>query len=327
MLLLAGPAIDASAQIISGTVIDSETGGAVSFASVYLSGTTVGTVAGENGEFELDISRHPLIPITVSAVGYSSVTLDHFSADEPLRAYLTPTVYDIPAIDISGRSLERERRANLKTFRNQFLGMTSYASRCEILNEKDITFNYGSDSDTLKAFAIKPLQIHNKALGYIITFYLEDFEYCRFPGNALYTGKFIFTDDESGRFSESFNEIRRNNVYLGSIMHFFRSLWANDLENQGFTLSDYESNSLSYEDLVIIEEGQKYLEYRENLIITYFGYSGTGRVRNTRSFLRLLKDRVSFQESGYFDPVAIILSGEMGKQRVADMLPIGFIPK
>jgi hypothetical protein len=88
-----------------------------------------------------------------------------------------------------------------------------------------------------------------------------------------------------------------------------------------------ESNSLSFEDLVIIEEGQKYLEYRENLIITYFGYSGTGRVRNTRSFLRLLKDRVSFQESGYFDPVAIILSGEMGKQRVADMLPIGFVPR
>jgi hypothetical protein len=68
-----------------------------------------------------------------------------------------------------------------------------------------------------------------------------------------------------------------------------------------------------------------YLEYRENLIITCFGYSGMGRVRETLSYLSLLKDRVYFLECGYFDPVAIMLGGDMAKQRVADMLPIGFV--
>lgn len=327
LMLIAGSAIEVRGQVIRGTVIDSQTDDAVSFASVFFSGTIVGTVADENGEFELDISRHATLPLSVSAIGYSSVSLEGISTSEPLLVYLTPMVYDIPAIDISGRSLERERMANLQNFRNQFLGMTSYAGRCEILNEEDITFNYGSESDTLKAVALKPLQIHNKALGYIITFYLENFEYCRGSRNVIYTGKFIFTDDGSGRISGSFNEIRRNNVYGGSIMHFFRSLWADDLEAQGFSVLDQAGNSLSYQDIVIIEEGQKYLVCPENLIISYFGYSGTGRVRNTRSFLRLLKDRVSFQECGYFDPVAIILGGDMGRQRVGDMLPIGFVPK
>jgi hypothetical protein len=327
MMILAGSAIDAPAQIIRGMVIDGETGGAVGFASVFFSGTTVGTVTDENGKFELEISLHPSMPLTVSAIGYSSVTLEGISRSEPLRAYLTPMIYDIPAIDISAKSLEKEREANLKIFRNQFLGMTSYSTRCKILNEEDITFNYGSDTVTLKAFALKPLQIHNKALGYIITYYLENFEYHRGPKNVLYTGKFMFADDESGRISGSLNEIRRNDVYRGSIMHFFSSLWANDLKNHGFTVYDFAGNSLSYEDIVTSECGEKYLEYKENLIVNYFGHNWAGKVRSTRNYLTLLKNRVSFQECGYFDPVGIMLGGEMGKQRVSEMLPIGFVPK
>jgi hypothetical protein len=48
---------------------------------------------------------------------------------------------------------------------DEFLGRAVYSNGCEILNEKDITFNYGSDSVTLRAIAFQPLQVHNKALG------------------------------------------------------------------------------------------------------------------------------------------------------------------
>jgi hypothetical protein len=216
--------------------------------------------------------------------------------------------------------------ANLRVFRNQFLGRTSYARRCEILNEEDITFNYGSDTVTLKAIAFKPLQVQNKALGYIITFHLESFEYCRETGNALYTGKFIFTDDNSGIF-RNIKEARRKNAYLGSAMHFFRSLWDNDLSSQGFRVRDQQGNNLSYEDVVVIEEGQKYLEHSGDLFINYSANPGSEYFIRTISPVRLLKSRVFFDENGYFDPVAIMLTGEMGKQRVADMLPIGFVPR
>jgi hypothetical protein len=326
ILLLGGLAIHAPAQLIRGTVIDSQTDGVVSFASVYFSGTTVGTVADENGEFELDISWHPSMPLTVSAVGYSSVTLDEFSPDEPLTVFLSPKVYEIPTIDISGASLERERRVNLKIFRDEFMGRGIYSNGCEILNEEDITFNYGSDTVTLKAIAFKPLQVQNKALGYIITFHLESFEYCRETGNALYTGKFIFTDDNSGIF-RNIKEARRKNAYLGSAMHFFRSLWDNDLSSQGFRVRDQQGNNLSYEDVVVIEEGQKYLEHSGDLFINYSANPGSEYFIRTISPVRLLKSRVFFDENGYFDPVAIMLTGEMGKQRVADMLPIGFVPR
>ena len=318
MILLAGNLNFAPAQVIRGTVVDSQNEDVVSFASVYFSGTTIGTVTGEDGKFEMDISRHPFLPLTVSAVGYSSVTLDEFSADVPLKIYLAPRVYEIAPIDISTRSLERERRANLRIFRNEFLGRTSYARRCEILNEQDITFNYGSDKDTLIAVALKPIQIRNEALGYIITFHLERFEFYRKPGSALYTGTFIFREMAGSLSSRSLYERRRNNAYHGSVMHFFRSSWANDLTDQRFLVRDQEGNFLSYVDIVFNEDGQKYLSHRGDLTVDYKGQT---------SFIRFLKFQVSFEESGYFDPVAIMFTGEMSKQRVGEALPLDFVTR
>ena len=222
ILLLPGFSIYSQAQVIGGTVIDSQTEDVVGFASVYFSGTTIGTVTGEDGKFELDIAGQPLMPLTVSAVGYSSVTLAEYSVDEPLKIYLAPRVYEIAPIEVTTGSLERERRANLRVFRNEFLGRTSYARRCEILNEQDITFNYGSDRDTLRAIVLKPLQVRNNALGYIVTFHLERFEFYRKTGSVLYTGTFIFREMSAGIGSMSQNESRRNNAYHGSVMHFFR---------------------------------------------------------------------------------------------------------
>ncbi len=318
ILMLVTSSIDARAQVISGWVVDSKSGEAVSFASIYISGTVVGTVTDEKGKFDLNISRHPSMPVTVSAIGYLSVTLDDFSADEPLKISIAPRAYEIPGIDISTRSLERERRANLRVFRNQFLGRTSYARRCEILNEEDITFNYGSDRDTLIAYALKPLQIRNGALGYIITFHLDRFEFYRRTGTVLYTGTFIFRDMAAGGSSGSMSERRRNSAYSGSVMHFFRSLWHNDLTSQGFSVQDEVGNFLSYKDIVVIEGGQKYLRHRGELTVNHLG---------TPSYIRFLKYRVSFEESGFYDPVAIILTGEMGRKRVGDVLPFGFVPR
>ena len=326
MVLIIVSQIDTSAQVIRGSVVDSETGSEVGFASVYFSGTTVGTVAGEDGEFELDISRYISLPLTVSAVGYSSVTLEELSFDKPLKVSLAPLIYDIATVNISARSLQLERRSNLRIFREQFLGRTQYARRCNILNEEDITFNYGYDSVILRAFALKPLQVENNALGYTITYYLESFEFCRETGNALYTGYFNFSDDISGIF-RNIKETRRNNAYLGSAMHFFRSLWDDDLQSQGFKVWDQQGKNLSYQDIVFVEGGQKYLEHSGDLFISYSANPDSGIFFRATSPVRLLKGRVFFDESGYFDPVAIMLTGDMGQHRVSDMLPIGFVPR
>jgi len=65
------------------------------------------------------------------------------------------------------------------------------------MNEEDITFNCGSDDDTLKAFGSKPILIKNNAPGYILTYYLDKFEYYKKSYSIFFTGTIFFNMDLS----------------------------------------------------------------------------------------------------------------------------------
>ena len=83
----------------------------------------------------------------------------------------------------------------MRIFRNEFLGRSSNASNCIIMNEGDITFNYQTNKDTLKAIAYKPLVILNQALGYQVTYYLDKFEYDKVHKTTVFAGNIIFNLD------------------------------------------------------------------------------------------------------------------------------------
>jgi hypothetical protein len=308
-------------QIIRGTVLDKSNNSKISFASIYLNGTFVGTQSDLNGNFELDISKNPSMPLTISYIGYYSVTLTGFSTDKPLLIYMTPKVYELKEVVISSKSLVKRRRANLNLFKNVFLGTTANARNCEIINENDITFNYDSDRDTLKAFASKPILINNRALGYKITYYLDRFEYYKKDESMLIKGSLIFTEDLAiEETHKQLYERRRKNTYLGSRMHFFRALWADDLISAGFIVKNPAGKYLSYKD--IVEESPakspisptKFLKYNEKLSILF-----NARLSN----IVFLKEKVSFDQDGHFDQTDMSISweGEMMDQRIGDMLP------
>ena len=213
---------DGHAQIIRGTVLDKSDNIKINFASIYINGTSVGTNSDQNGYFELDITKYGSLPLTISALGYYSVTLTDFSREKPIEVYLTPKTFELNEVVVAAKSTAKERKANLKLFRDQFLGSTYNGQKCVIMNEDDITFNNGSSGDTLKAFASKPILIVNNALGYKITYYLDKFEYYRKSKSFLYKGSAIFNEDLAAEITQKkFFEKRRKNAYLGSRSHFF----------------------------------------------------------------------------------------------------------
>jgi hypothetical protein len=305
-------------QVIKGTILDRKTDSIICCASIYINGTFVGTLSDLNGNFELDISKNASMPLTISYIGYYSVTLTGFSTDKKLVIYLTPKVYEIKEIVISSKSLARRRRANLNLFKNIFLGTTANAKNCEILNENDITFNYDSDRDTLKAFASKPILINNKALGYKITYYLDRFEYHKKDRTMLFTGSQIFNEDYATEEThKQLYERRRKNAYLGSRMHFFRALWADDFISEGFTIKNPEGQYLNYKDIVEEKNRIKFLKYPEKLSIIY---------NSKLSNIVFLKEKAYFDNYGRFDQEGMSISweGEMMDQRVGDMLPYSY---
>jgi len=309
-------------QIVKGTILDKSNNFKIDFASIYINGTSVGTNSDQNGYFELDITKYGSLPLTISALGYYSVTLADFSRERPIEVYLTPKTFELNEVFVVAKSTAKERNANLKLFRDQFLGSSYNGQNCVIMNEGDITFKNGTSRDTLKAFASKPILIVNNALGYKITYYLDKFEYYRKSKSFLYKGNAIFNEDlASEMIQKKFFEKRRRNAYLGSRSHFFASLWANKIKSNGFVIRDSVDQILNYEDIVIVRSGfKKYLSYKGNLSIYYLSDS-------PNSSIELFKNSVFFDSSGYFDGSGVRVIGQMAKQRIGDLLPFDYTLK
>lgn len=308
-------------QVIKGTIYDQFTKIPIDYALVYINGTFVGTNTNKNGNFELDISKNNVMPLTVSALGYYSTNLTGYSRDTALLVFLTPKVFELNEVVISDKANSKHRKANLKLFKDAFLGTTPNARNCKITNENDIKLMYNSTNDTLEAFSSKPIQIDNKALGYKISYYLDKFEYSRESNSFFFRGNIIFIEDlrtsdtQKRRF-----ERRRKSAYLGSRMHFFRALWYNNLDSEGFKVMNLPNNVLLPDEFVKQTDSletansRKYLRYKYPLHIAYKRI-----VPKTIIFMN--KEGVYFDNNGYFDPIAISWEGEMGRKRVADWLP------
>jgi hypothetical protein len=303
-------------QIIKGTIFDKSNGSKINFATIYLNGTYVGTYSDQNGYFELDITKYSSMPLTISALGYYSITLSDFSKDKPLVAYLTPKVFELAEVVVKSKSLSRERKEKLILFRNEFLGTTENGQNCEITNENDISFNYDSDKDTLKVFSSKPLLINNKRLGYKITYYLDKFEYYKKTKSFFYQGSIIFNEDSLSEEAQkqTFGR-RRRYAYLGSRMHFFRELWTNNLSKSGFKILNSFDENLDYKNLVIQKDSlRKFLSYNEKIGIGYYS-------RTPSSYIVFHKNEVFFDKNGYFDSSGVVWEGQMAKLRIGDLLP------
>jgi hypothetical protein len=193
---------------------------------------------------------------------------------------------------------------------------------CRITNENDITFKYGSDDDTLKAYALKPIEIDNRALGYQITYYLDEFKFCKENASLFFKGNIIFKEDSTTNEREKQKfEKRRRYVYLGSRMQFFRELWANNLKSAGFFALDSTFAILKYNKIVIQTDSlDKYLKK-----IGYLGVAYSSRFPTSK--IVFLKELVFFDKNGYFDPAGISWEGELSKQRIADWLPYDYSVK
>lgn len=314
MILL--PSFPAFPQMIHGTVFDKNTKAPIEFASIYFNGTVTGTYSGQTGAFELDIAKNISMPLTISAIGYNTLTITDYSPDRPVLVYLVPKVYELDEIVVKAKVPHGERKLNLRTFRDEFLGNTGNALTCEIENEEDIGFNYGKDQDTLKAYAKRPIIIHNRALGYTITYFLEKFEYYRADKSFFFRGSIMFKEDAiTDEALKQAVDRRRQNTYLGSRMHFFRSLWNNQLDQTGFVVRTGDNQIINPRLLVVQDQNRrKYISYNEPVGICYYS-------KTPKSKIQFLKDRVFFDNRGYYDPSGISWQGDMARSRIADWLP------
>jgi hypothetical protein len=219
---------------ISGKVINAADKKPVGYATVFLSNTMVGTRTAEDGSFILQNAKSGLYDMVISFVGFQtyhqSITLNGEAVSLPVIE-LVPKLNQLKEVKIG---LDVNRENNLAVFKRAFLGQSDAAEDCRILNPEALNFDYDAPNKTLNANTDDFLVIENKALGYKIRYQVNKFVKDNARGFTYYEGPAFF-EEIQGKPSQQRSWIKKRlEVYRGSDMHFLRSAFAGQVEQEGF---------------------------------------------------------------------------------------------
>lgn len=264
---------------ISGTITDRQTRQPVDFASVYINGTTNGTLTDSLGYFHLENVE---LPCTVVVSHLSYVTQTKIVSDVPasnIDFLLETKVNKIEGVNVTDKNLKKE---NLKLFREKLLGNNAWGRHASIFNEDAIQFSreytteivsasdkqkiksipknvmdYQTYADgqyitykiptTLRANSTEPLKIELPLLGYTVYLDLIEFEWKPLTNTEQETctikGYSYFNEHtyHSKRDSTRINKNREKNFY-NSAHHFCKSLYDNKLYENGYMMLEIPEN-------------------------------------------------------------------------------------
>ena len=301
------------AQEIAGKVVDSASGKPMPGVSIYLNGTYQGTSSDNEGNFKIHTTETH-IPLIVSYVGYQSQTVTDYKG-KALTVLLKRKDNVLHEVTIGFNAMSRDDEMQL--FLREFIG--NARSECTISNPDVITFTYSKKAKQLKATADEPLIIYNKKLGYKITYFLLAFNYL--PTALSYQGNYFFAEDTTGLKPAQVNAIlkAREAAYIGSRMHFIRSVWDQNTIGEGFVVYDKHNGLVPDESLIDIHGDEKFLRFYSYLRVYHGPY-----VSNLEQ--PTIGREIFIAENGYYDPY-IFWNGDMARQRVGDTLPFEFQPQ
>ncbi|MFQ5630486.1 MAG: carboxypeptidase-like regulatory domain-containing protein, partial [bacterium] len=358
--LLAQPAEKAT---IKGKVADYSTGKPIQDANVFLANTMIGDATDKEGNFLIEnvpLGSHELI---ISFIGYevkkyplrfSSATMKEFNVK------LKPKVIDVPEIAVSAEEI-KDWRKNLRKFEKLFLGTSSNAEHCRIINPEVLDFIPEKGSRSFRAIAQAPLEIENNALGYQLTFILESFEAKN--AEVKYTGKTRFREITTGSRQDNMQwQQKRIDTYRGSLRHFITSLYNNRHKQEGFLAYQLpvfpqgeekvnrteiksknllNTGELSFErefhfgnflEIIYTKEMEEegYIDYRISLDPSLINadpdiYQREIEPKNQRSLITLNAFSVVVDSTGLIDnPFGLTTWGYWSWERIADILPLDY---
>lgn len=336
---------------ISGRVVDLATDEPIHGVNVFLSETNLGGVTDLDGYYIID--RVPLgtYEVIFSHISYELKTEIIKQTRSGIRTVNTQMTEQTTLLDtlqiVSRRFIGPEERGEyVDIFEQEFLGRSINASKCELQNPEVLEFIYDPINDKLEVFAMEPIQIVNRHLGYEI-FYV--FDHFIKVGNVVdFYGKAKFQSLKP----ESKRDIRiwtrnRKRVYYGSFLHFRRSLVSNTLREDGFRVYQIETEDLGEvnntkrekvsADFILFRDGDDlelrftgFLEviYRKRPDAAYreqfFEASGSGT--SQLSLLKLIQDHVVIRNNGRMEYPGVGTYGYWYWERLGDLLPENYDP-
>jgi hypothetical protein len=226
-----------SQNILAGRVLDSLTRAPIPFVNVYFANTTIGTVTNASGEFTIKGFGTGKYILTISFVGYNTVQqpLDFNNNEQRITVNLSQQVIQLKEVSVKADSSDWE--LYFRFFKENFLGRSKNASQLQILNPKNLRLFYDKEDSVFVAFAKRPIEVENHALGYRIFYQLLDFQIDFKTSRLDYRGipRFEMLDPKGPRELKKW-EAERKRAYYGSFNHLIHALRQNKLEENGFEI-------------------------------------------------------------------------------------------
>ncbi|HYO21332.1 MAG TPA: carboxypeptidase-like regulatory domain-containing protein [Flavisolibacter sp.] len=214
----------AAQKLLKGVVVD-EKNVPIPKASVFLNNTSIGTTADNEGQFSLNIPAGKF-ELIVSSIGYITHNKSVNAAE--VADFLTIQL-KIKAPELETVIIEPFEKDGWQKwgrwFNDNFLGTSEYGRECRIKNPEVLKFRNSKKRSELTVIAIAPLMIENKALGYRITYQLENFRFDFKTRYLLYAGYPFFENLEGSN--------RKKRKWEGGkrkcLLRFHASLYAGGL--------------------------------------------------------------------------------------------------
>ncbi len=221
---------------LTGKVTDAVTKKPIGNVSIFLSHTTIGTVSNDNGEFVIANMPQGKFQLIASSLNYENyiTTIEYPGKGDPLSIDMTPTEHTLQEVIVEPYDKDGWKNWGAY-FKTHFIGNFSLIKNCKLLNPDAVKFRFTSKKNILRAFAHEKLIFENKSLGYRIQYLLTRFELDFTDNTFKYVGYPLFENMVPKNLAEKKKwDSARVHIYRGSLRHFLRSIYTNQLIQEGF---------------------------------------------------------------------------------------------
>ncbi|RDC56932.1 carboxypeptidase-like regulatory domain-containing protein [Pedobacter chinensis] len=236
LILFTIPSVLFAQSMLMGKVLNEQNMQPVQNASVYFNNTQVGTITNEKGQFKL-YSKRLYSDLIVSAVGYEKAIININGNNSTYTVLLKEKSNELIEVTIGTGKNDWKKWGDL--FFRLLLGKDHNAAYCKILNPEDVKFYYDESNHYLEISSNKPILIKHLGLDCTLHVDIDKFTY-DFLKDELDYHSGIYYSNIDAKPIKKINTFLKNS-YLGSKMHFFRSLYSNTLEEENFQLYRYSS--------------------------------------------------------------------------------------
>lgn len=337
MFILLGCSTIVAAQAVKGKVYD-EKNQPLYGATIFLDGTSISTISGEDGFFQLPVLSKVNSNLVVSYIGYQTVTISAFTTDKDIEVKMVPSTNSLKEVVIKKNRFTRKEM--LKLFREQFLGDTKAGRKAVIVNEDALDFEYDEQYKVFKASSDQPLVIQNPVLGYEVTYEISDFivEFKTLSIKSIDTYRILFTGVSRFKETASTADVVKERLksYRGSVLHFFRSLVSNKLaENKFLLVKSKKAASVKDNFQIKDSEGLKEVKLINNPVQIvsknnleqpkFYSFYQISFDSSKTSGVTFLTPTFNIDAFGIHSHVnQILFEGDMSDKRVGDLLPTNY---